>query len=204
MSIKFILISAATITSGLFLGYQATQLVLDATNSDEIRSIASSSETKSFAKMQSEQVAKNYLNIQLVTEQIAVKKSDPSIIKVIITAVKDLPTGIKYNWLLHSDVITADAISGSLEEMKSGEKTEIKIQVTGFSKEVRTFINFKISGKIGTLQIHRNLITSSRPEDSFEYIVENSFANEKNTGKIQKLSNGKSVRKKFDIKKVVN
>ena len=98
---------------------------------------------------------------------------------------------------------SADVLDGQLEALTKGQSKEFSIRVVGFSKQSNSHINFIVSGQIGQHNLRRAVIASSRPEDSFEYVVEQAAREEQKTGKIQKLSNGKSVRKKFDLDKVI-
>lgn len=203
MSSKFIIKSLVISTVGLFVGYTGMN-VLVALNSENKsdafeRKIASSPITK----IGIDQISRDYFDIKIANQSVAAQNDEVSVIQVTVTALKNLPAGLQYNWNLHKDMTTTDSLTGPLDEMVVGAKKELNLHVVGFSKQINSHVNFSISGQIGEHPLQRTVIISSRPEDSFEYVVEQAALNEQKTGKIQKLSNGKSVRKKFDLNKVI-
>lgn len=201
MSSNFTLNSILTITAGIFVGYAGISALQKNANMDLNfdRSIASAPMTK----MGVDQVSHEYIDLKLTTDFIAKNNSDVSVVKITITAQKDLPAGLRYKWQLHKNMTSSDQLIGPLEAMPAGTKKEFSIRVVGFSKEHNSHINFLISGQIAEHKIRRSAIISSRREDSLEYVVEQAALNEKETGKIQKLNNGKAVRKKFDLSNVI-
>ncbi len=203
MSSKFIIKSFVISTVGLFVGYSGMNalVAMNSGNKSEMfeRTIASSPITK----IGIEQISREYFDIKIANQSVSAKNGEVSVIQVTVTALKNLPTGLQYKWNLHKDMTTTDALTGPLDEMIAGAKKEFSLHVVGFSKQINSHVNFSISGQIGEHTLNRTVITSSRPEDSFEYVVEQAALNEQKTGQVQKLSNGKSVRKKFDLNKVV-
>lgn len=203
MPSKFIVKSFFVSIVGLFLGYASMNILVamnTSTKSEQFeRTIASSPITK----IGIDQIARDYFDIKITNQSVAVKNDEASVIQVIVTALKPLPVGLQYKWQLHKDMSSTDPLTGQLEDMAAGAKKEFTLRVTGFSKQINSHINFVIFGQIGEHNLRRSVITSSRPEDSFEYVVEQAALNEKKTGQIQKLSNGKSVKKKFDPSKVI-
>lgn len=200
MSSKFIVKSFFTLSLGLVCGYSSVYLFNQSQASENLeRNIASSPILKTGA----DQISRDYYDIKIKNDFVAEKNSETSILKVIISAKKDLPQGFQYKWQLHKEMTSTDALEGQLEALTKGQTKEFSIRVVGFSKQNNSHINFIVSGQIGEHNLRRAVIASSRPEDSFEYVVEQAAREEQKTGKIQKLSNGKSVRKKFDLDKVV-
>lgn len=203
MSSKFIIKSFIISTVGLFVGYAGMNafVALNSENKSEAfeRTIASSPITK----IGIDQISRDYFDIKISNQSVAEKNDETSVVQVTVTALKNLPAGLQYKWNLHKDMTSTDALTGQLDEMATGSKKEFSLRVVGFSKQINSHVNFSITGQIGEHILRRSVITSSRPEDSFEYVVEQAARNEQKTGKIQKLSNGKSVRKKFDLNKVI-
>lgn len=203
MSSKFIIKSLVISTAGLFVGYAGMNglVALNTENKSEAfeRMIASSPITK----IGIDQISRDYFDIKISNQSLAEKSDEVSVIQVTVTALKSLPAGLQYKWNLHKDMTSTDALTGQLDEMAVGSKKDFSLRVVGFSKQINSHVNFSITGQIGEHILRRSVITSSRPEDSFEYVVEQAALNEQKTGKIQKLSNGKSVRKKFDLNKVI-
>ena len=199
MSSSVVIKTIAITCTGLLTGYWGMKIIQSDESGNFDRSIASSP----ILKMGADHISRDYYDIQIKNDIVAEKISETSVIKVIITAKKDLPAGLQYKWQLHKDMTANDILEGPLPAMLAGSKTEYNLRVVGFSKEINSHINFLVYGQLGNHNLHRSVITSSRPEDSFEYIVEKAARLEKETGKIQKLSNGKSVRKKFDLNKVI-
>ena len=200
MPSKFIVKSFLISAVGIGIGYTSMNFAQNYDRSENFeRTIASSP----ILKLGADQISRDYYDIKIINEVVAEKKSETSIIKVTITAKKDLPVGLQYKWQLHKDMTSSDILIGALDALPAGTKKEFSLRVVGFSKEFNSHVNFLVFGQIGDHNLRRSVITSSRPEDSFEYIVEQAALAEQKTGKIQKLSNGKSVRKKFDLDKVV-
>jgi hypothetical protein len=200
MSSKFIITSLITTAFGVFVGYSAMSWSQQENSPDySERRIAAAP----ILKLGADQISRDYYDIKIINENIASKNSDPSILKVIVSAKKDLPTGLQYQWQLHKDMTTTDVLTGQLDTLAAGQKKEFTLRVIGFSKEFNSHINFIVLGQIGNHNLRRSVITSSRPEDSFEYVVEQAALAEKKTGKVLKLSNGKSTKSKFDPAKII-
>ncbi len=200
MPSPFIIKSALATTTGLFIGFFAMSFIQNNPPTENFdRAIASSP----MLKIGADQISRDYYDLKILNDIVAEKNSETSVIKVVIFAKKDLPLGLQYRWHLHKDMTSSNILSGSIGEMTAGSKKEFSLRVVGFSKEINSHINFLVFGQMGDHNLRRSAITSSRPEDSFEYVVENAAKNEQKTGKVQKLSNGKEVRKKFDLKKVI-
>jgi hypothetical protein len=200
MSSKFALKSIAVASAGLFIGYTGMTIANNTRESNFAnRSVAS----LPLLKIGADQISRDYFDIKIINEVIADNDSESSILKAIITAKKDLPEGMQYQWKLHKDMNSNDILDGSISALTAGKSTEISLQVVGFSKQINSHINFSVFGELDNHTLHRSVITSSRPEDSFEYIVEKAALHEKETGKVQKLSNGKPVRKKFNLNNVI-
>ena len=202
MSIKSILNTFLTTSAGFFIGFQGMTYFQNYESNPVSRTIASST----IHKMGADQILKDYLDIQLSTETIAEKNSDKAIVVAHIKALYDLPSSIQYKWQLSESMKSDDELSAQIPALEKNQSYDIKISVSGFSKEVKSHINFVIMGTIGGHNVRRSLILSSRPEDSLEYIVQQAArAEEKNDSSNTKNQKVKSLnlKKKFDPAKVI-
>jgi hypothetical protein len=88
--------------------------------------------------------------------------------------------------------------------MLTGETKELSLRVQNYSKEFRSHVSFTVQGSLGAHPVNRDTIVSSRPEDSFEYVVQQAeIQRQKNSSRgLQKLNNGKSLSEKFRADKI--
>lgn len=204
---------------GLFVGYASTHVLLE-TNKNEIlretinrkiSSVESLTETKyTLSKLGSEQVYQDYFDVRIKHEKIT---NEESTVKAIITAKQDLPAGFNFKWILGQDVQATSSLSaGILNEIKKGDQSEIYLNVYGFNKKQKTFLSFEISGVVNGQKIFKETLSSSMPEDSFEYLVQQKYEdemkliekNQKSSGKIFGQSAEKSFSmKKFDLENII-
>lgn len=210
MSKQFILNSICITLFGTFVGYSVTHVALGNANQNslEMASLAPDNQ-HTLTKLASQQVYQDYFDVRIKHESISKTVEGQSVVKAIVTAKKDLPTGLSFKWKLGEDVATSEELAGELGSLKSGEQKEIFLRVFGFNKRSQKFLSFALTGKVDNHVLHRETLSSSRPEDSFEYVVqqndrlEQERANEnakKNNGKLST----KSVRnKKFDLENVI-
>ncbi len=118
-------------------------------------------------------------------------------------AKQNLPAGLNFKWKLGQNVSSSAAdIEGQLPDLKKGEKTELFITVYGFNKNSKTFLSFSLSGNIDGHDLFKETLSSSRPEDSFEYVVQQKYEQEQKEDAANKLNgkvSAKSIRpRKFD------
>lgn len=207
MSSKFFLASVATIALGGVFGFSMMKTFQPSSADDyNLRTIASSPITK----LGVEQVSRNYFDVRINNESVATNDKEVSIVKATVTARMDIPAGLQYKWQLRQDMISSDNLVGSLPTLKAGTSQDFIIHVTGFSKEMNSHINFVVLGQLGEQNVRRSVITSSRPEDSLGYLVEQNALKEaeeaQNSKKLNKLNNGKktkTLKEKFDLNNVV-
>lgn len=213
MSKQFILNSFCVTIFGAFLGYSVTHLVMEKKNSlgpegfQEMASIQGHENQYTLTKLGSHQVYQNYFDVRIKHESISKTAEGTSVVKAVITAKKDLPAGLNYQWKLGQDVGSSAADQqGQLSEFKQGEQQEVFITVYGFNKHSQSYLSFVINGTVDGHTISKETLSSSRPEDSFEYVVQQQHALEQQEA--ARNSNGKvstkSVRsKKFDLQNIV-
>ncbi|MEQ1723738.1 MAG: hypothetical protein ABL930_11220 [Pseudobdellovibrio sp.] len=169
MSISNFLKSAAVMSFGALLGYSGIKY-LDQKVAPKNRFIAS----QQISKIGLEQNASYLFEVKLDNNNFAISESDTSTIKVNVLALKDLQEGaLNYAWNLPQDVeVIEGATNDSLGEFKSGEIKEFILKVKGFSKQLKKYVSFEIKGDYGQQPIRREILISSRYEDSLEYLVQ--------------------------------
>ena len=150
-------------------------------------------------------VSYDYVDIKIENVSIAEKKDETSLVHARITALKNIPTVLNYQWILGKDVITSDSLVGSLDPMVQGESKLLEFRVQNYSKEWQSHVSLALTGYLANHPVNRQAIISSRPEDSFEFVVQQAEQQNKRapTGKVQKLSSGKTVKEKFRPENVV-
>lgn len=193
---------------GAFVGYSVTNLVLEHKNegSKDFASIDQSHASHSLTKLASQQIYQDYFDIRIKHEDISTDSDKSSVVKAVITAKRDLPAGLNYQWKLGQDVTSSAAdVEGQLPEFKQGEKKELFLTVYGFHKKAQTYLSFILNGTIDNHILAKETLSSSRPEDSFEYVVQQQHELEKQESKKMsgKVSTQSAQRKKFDIENIV-
>lgn len=212
MSKQFILNSICITLFGTFLGYGVTHMAMSkgSSHSLDMASLAPKENGHRITKLASQQIYQDYFDVRIKHDSISQTEEGQSVVKAIVTAKKDLPAGLLYSWKLGENVRAASSeVSGQLAAIKRGESQEVLLPVYGFTKQSKRFLSFVISGKVDKHDLHKESLSSSRPEDSFEYVVQQAHQLEqeraseeasKNNGKAKT----KSVRsKKFDPENII-
>lgn len=205
---KHILLKRTTlcILSGLAIGYTTTAIYQYYFKSKVNRSLSSISSNETISKLTTDQLSRNYFQVKINSDHLADSNEDISLIKATITALQDIPDSLKYVWILEKDAVTSDSLDGVIPALKAGESFEIQMRTQQFSRAIQNHISIQITGKIDQHSVDRKAIISSRPEDSFEYVVQQAaIERSQNPGdpKIQKLSNGQKINEKFNLDKIV-
>ncbi len=152
---------------GAVVGYSSVKFLKQPNENN--RGIAS----LTFSKLGSEQYAKTLFDVKIENESIAKKSDEESIINVKIEAFKTLPEGLSFVWNVPDTVTVVEGeLNGPLTGFSAKETKEFRLKVKGYSKEVRNFISFTIKGDLDGKTVARDVLVSSRPEDSFEYVVQ--------------------------------
>lgn len=199
-----ILKSALTISIGAILGYNVVKFFKPKENSRFIASYPASKYL--IAKLDSEQVARSLFNIKINTDELALTEDGISTIKVSIEALINLANpnvSLTYHWSLPQDV---DLVEGPLDDnlgaLRVNQSKELLLRVRSFSKQHKKYISFKVSGQINHKPVNREVLISSRIEDSFEHrIQQNELRKPKN--QINKLDNDK-LKKKFSPDRIIH
>lgn len=187
---------------GISFGYGITRFM-----SSEYDMSSRSTASIPLTKIGVDQVSFNYIDMKIDNVSLAENKDDTSIVQVRITALKDIPTTLNYKWLLGRDVTTSETLEGVLEPLMQGQSKVFEIRVQNYSRETQSHVSLELSGDLVGHNVQREAIISSRPEDSFEYVVQQAALAEqqarKANGKVQTLSNGKAVSEKFRRDKII-
>ena len=189
-----ILKSFGIVLCGAVFGYSIVQFLKPEPKN---RFIASAQ----ISKMGQEQNARSLFDVRLDLAGLAKQNDGISTIIVRVEALKPFGGGLLYKWNLPADVQILEGVSTEpLPSMAAGESRDYVLKVKGFSKEFKKYASFEIEGEINQHAIRREVLISSRLEDSLEYLIQqNELKSEKNS--INKLGNTKKSR--FDLQNVV-
>lgn len=196
---------------GILFGYVGMSMIKKPTSQNyELASTSGFLPEKRLSKLGAEQVSKRYFDIKFEEIQIPSLATDATKIKAKLTARLDLPAGLKYRWSLDPNVQSQMMLSGEIPALSAGAHHFVEIDVTGFSKAARSFVSLVISGEINSHPVGRNIITSSRPEESYEHVLHQQALHQKKEQQATFLSakpNGQNgnLKKvnKFDPKNVI-
>jgi hypothetical protein len=89
-----------------------------------------------------------------------------------IAVTSNVDSDLAFSWTLPPGVSVVDGvISDELANVQAGQTVEVKIVVTGFSKEEQKYISLQASVMKARLHLGASSVISSRPEDSWESIA---------------------------------
>lgn len=203
MSKHILLKTALTSVLGIIVGYGVTQHTQQQTFAQKNlthRFLASAPLTK----LGVDQVSYDYFNVSIDNKSLSESSSESSVVSVKVTALKNIPVQLNYQWLLGREVVAFDDLTGVITPMTAGEEKIFEIRLQNYSKEFLTHVSFIVTGVLGQHTVNRETLISSRPEDSFEYLVQkNEMRINQNQHNIQKLSTGESINKKFHPSKII-
>lgn len=189
MPISNLLKASLVIAIGSISGYSVMKYVTKSPDllSAQNRFVAS----VPIAKIGQEHIARVLFDLQLETE-LAKSESNVSTIKVKLEALKNFDNGLSYSWNIPTGV---NMIEGPMQDqvgaMKAGEIKYFTLKVNGFSKELKKYLSFEVKGNTNQHSVRRELLVSSRVEDSLEYLVQQGeIKRQQNT--INKLGSKKS------------
>jgi aspartokinase len=197
--LKAFICSVIGVSTGFYLMHSLSKY-------NSTRQLASSESPFLISKLSIDQVSRNYFQLKLSTDTLAEKQNETSVVVASITALQDLPANLKFTWILGKDTTATSNTEGLLPALKAGDTQQIQISVQNFSHEIQNHVSLNIEGNIGEHKVSRNVIISSRPEDSFEYVVQQAALQRKSEPdnmKIQKLSNGQKINDKFNLDKII-
>lgn len=160
-------------------------------------------------KLGVDQASYDYIDMKIENVSLADKNDGTSLVQVRITALRNIPSALTYQWILGKEVTTAEPLEGVLEPLNQGQEKVFELRVQNYSKEWQSHVGLNLTGDLSGHVVRRDVIISSRPEDSFEYVVQQAALAEaqaqKNSpsGKVQTLNKGKSLSEKFRKDKII-
>ncbi|AZZ38047.1 hypothetical protein CIK05_14960 [Bdellovibrio sp. qaytius] len=191
---KLVLNTICVSLLGLSFGYGITRFM-----HNEYEMANRSTASIPLTKIGLDQASYDYIDMKIENVTVAEKKEDTSLVQVRITALKDIPVSLNYKWILGKEVTASDSLEGVLDPMTQGQSKIYELRVQNYSREWQSHVSLNLSGDMIGHMVARDVIISSRPEDSFEYVVQQAaLAKESDTkGRMLKSSNGKSASDKF-------
>lgn len=160
-------------------------------------------------KLGVDQASYDYIDMKIENVSLADKNDGTSLVQVRITALRDIPSALSYQWILGKEVTTAEILEGVLEPLNQGQSKVFELRVQNYSKELQSHVGLNLTGDLSGHAVRRDVIISSRPEDSFEYVIQQAALAEEQakknspSGKVQTLNNGKSLSEKFRKDKII-
>ncbi len=161
-----------TILLGIICGYAISQNIPQLNLSD--RNVAS---IPSHYKLGADFSSQNYFDLELSSLELATDPNQPSRVELKITALKDFPNEISFEWNKHKDHTINDESVGTIPALKAGEVFTREIQITGFYKHEQSHISLTIKGSFGKIHVDRSSILASQMDQTLEYIVQESAKN---------------------------
>lgn len=197
MSIPNFLKSALVVGVGALFGYSVVKIFTQPNENN--RQLAS----VTFSKLGTEQFAKTLFDVKIKNEDIALFANEVSTIKVTIEAFKAIPEGLAFNWNFPDSMTVVEGdISGNLQDFSANQTKELILKIKGYSKEVQNYVSFTVKGTLNQKLIERDILISSRPEDSFEYVVQETEKAKATQSKLFNKLGRKEVKSPIDLDKV--
>ena len=161
-----------TILLGIFCGYFISQNLSESTTTD--RSVAS---IPSHYKLGADYSSQNYFIVELNVVSLSINPDEASTIEMKITALKDFPNEISFQWNKHKNHTINDEYLGNIPALRAGEIFKREIQVTGFHKAQQSHVSLTIKGAFGKSSVDRSAIVASQVDQTFEHIVQQAAKN---------------------------
>lgn len=162
----------AVVLFGIFCGYTISQNIPQLHQSN--RKVAS---IPSHFKLGADFYSQNYFDLELNSVELATDPNQASRVELKITALKDFPNEISYEWNKHKDHTINDESSGTIPALKAGEVFTREIQITGFHKNVQSHVSLTIKGSFGKMHVDRSAILASQMDQTLEHIVQEAAKN---------------------------
>ncbi len=162
----------AVILFGIFCGYITSQNISQFHPSD--RKVAS---IPSHFKLGADFSSQNYFDLELNNTELARDPNQVSRIELKITALKDFPNEISYEWNKHKNHSMNDESVGTIPALKAGEVFTREIQITGFHKNEQSHVSLTIKGSFGKTHVDRSAILASQMDQTLEHIVQEAAKN---------------------------
>ena len=157
----------AVILFGIFCGYTISQNIPQFHPSN--RKMAS---IPSHFKLGADFSSQNYFDLELNNLELSTDPNQASRVELKITALKDFPNEISYEWNKHKDHTINDESVGTIPALKAGEVFTRIIQITGFHKNEQSHLSLTIKGSFGKTHVDRSAILASQMDQTLEHIVQ--------------------------------
>lgn len=123
-------------------------------------------------KLGADQVSPAFFDVKVTESSTAATADAASSYTVTVSALRSVPAGLNFVWELPSGArLIAGDLTGSLSALQAGESQQIKIDLAGFSKQQKQFLNFQITGQIFNQPVQRDLLIASQLENTIEYKI---------------------------------
>lgn len=167
MSSSNFLKSFSIVAISAFVGYAAVSYIQQVNSPNRFLASATVS------KMASAHFSRSVFDIKVTNVLIGATEADPSVVQVDVEVFKALPAGLPYSWNIPDDVtILEGQQAGQFAEFSANQIQTITLKIKGYNKTKKSYLGFYIDGTLGNVKLQRNALLSSRPEDSFEYVVQ--------------------------------
>lgn len=170
MSIKNNAIIVATCVFGLGLGYSVSSMW-----SSTFKRHSSSSSTSFASQAPDFMPPKVGKHLAVVVAEIVPleKVPDSGDSEVYLTGrislQQDIDGDIEYEWTLPEGVTVVEGVKADgIANVRPGQTIELRLQVTGFTKETQKVVALQASALKGGMRFGNSAILASRPEDSME------------------------------------
>lgn len=191
--------SFPVIALSAFVGYSAMKYVQQ--ESSPNRYLAS----LTMGKMAVEQFSKTIFDVKIKNVKVGLTENDTSTVQVDVEAYTALPAGLPYSWNIPEDVVIVEGPQqGVFSEFAANQIQTLVLKIKGYNKIKKSFISFSVNGSSGQTKLQREVLLSSRPEDSFEYVVQNYEKSKEAQAKINGKLGKSEYKSPIDIKKVIH
>ena len=199
MSYSNLLKSFSVIAISAFVGYSAVKYIQKENSPN--RYLAS----LTMGKMAVEQFSKTVFDVKVKNVEVGLSESDVSIVQVDVEAYTVLPAGLPYLWTIPEDVLIVEGPQqGVFSEFAVNQIQSLTLKIKGYNKTKKSFLSFSVNGTLNATKLQREVLLSSRPEDSFEYIVQNYEKSKEAKAKIKSKLGKSEYKSPIDIKKVIH
>ncbi|MBO9667660.1 MAG: hypothetical protein J7501_12705 [Bdellovibrio sp.] len=104
--------------------------------------------------------------------EIPVSNEEEVTLRGRINVSSSIDSDLAFSWTLPPGVSVVEGVlTDELPNVQAGQTVEVKIVVTGFSKEEQKYISLQASVMKGRLHLGASSVISSRPEDTWESIA---------------------------------
>ncbi|NUN04931.1 MAG: hypothetical protein HUU57_04130 [Bdellovibrio sp.] len=112
--------------------------------------------------------------VEIASTNIPESDNDETTLTGRILVNQEFNSELEYAWGLPEDVQVIEGnTSDILVGVQKGQLIELKLTVTGFSKEKQKLISLQASGKKGAEVLGTSAMLASRPEDTWEAVAPN-------------------------------